>query len=178
MFSANCADSRRRQTFVFVNTSVVDRAVGNLRQKSRASFSTVLVYEDLTCGERAWSFYEKLTRRFEGDFQFSHLMWSFSVLGSPQTLVVAARSAADAHLVILCFTGNTTLSANVKDWVRRWARLANNQNSALVTLVDQKARSGTAIATHSYLRRILDARKIDFFPHGFSASALRISRPE
>ena len=170
MFSANCADSRRRQTFVFVNTSVVDRAVGNLRQKSRPSFSTVLVYEDLTCGERAWSFYEKLTRRFEGDFQFSHLMWSFSVLGSPQTLVVAARSAADAH--------NTTLPANVKDWVRRWARLANNQNSALVTLVDQKARSGTAIATHSYLRRILDARKIDFFPHGFSASALRISRPE
>ncbi|MGA7904516.1 MAG: hypothetical protein WCA06_17910 [Terrimicrobiaceae bacterium] len=161
-----------------MNTSVVDKAVGNLRQKSRPSFSTVLVYEDLTCGERAWSFYEKLTRRFEGDFQFSHLMWSFSVLGSPQTLVLAARSAADAHLVILCFTGNTTLPANVKDWVRRWARLANNQNSALVTLVDQKARSGTAIATHSYLRRILDARKIDFFPHGFSASALRISRPE
>ena len=100
-----------------------------------------------------------------------------SVLGSPQTSPWPRGPAADAHLMILCFSGNTALPANVKDWVRRWARLANNQNSALVTL-DQKARASNSVATHSYLRRILDAHKIDFFPHGLSGSALRVSRPE
>ena len=46
-----------------------------------------------------------------------------------------------------------------QDWVERWVRLANNQNSAIVALVDHKAKSGTAAATHSYLRRIVEGRK-------------------
>ena len=177
VLSANCQGLQRRAKLLFVNSPVVSKPDGGLRAKERPPFRTVLVYQDLTCGERAWSFYENLTRRFEGDFQFSHLMWSFSVLGSPQTLALAARAAADAHLVILCFPGNTGLPANVKDWVRRWAKLANNQNSALVTL-DQKTRASNSVATHSYLRRILDAHKINFFPHGLSGSAFRVSRPE
>ncbi len=144
--------------------------------KGRPSFNSVLVYEDLTSGERAWNFYEELTRRFEGDFEFSHLMWGFSVLRDPQSLVLAVRSAADAHLVILSLTGNAILPANVKNWVERWVKLASNQNSALVTL--HKAKSGTATETHSYLRRIVEPHKIDFFPHCTSGSAFRMSHPE
>ena len=135
--------------------------------------NTVLIYEDLNSGKRSWNFYEELTRRFEEDFEFSHLMWSFSMLAEPQTLHLAARSAADASLVILSSTGATELPARVKDWVERWVRFANSQNSALLTLVDHKAKSGTAAATHSYLRRIVEARRIDFFPHCTSGFTLR-----
>jgi hypothetical protein len=52
--------------------------------------------------------------------------------------------------------------------------LPNNQDSALFTVVDHKAKSGTAAATHSYLRRIVEARKINFFPHCTSGFALRL----
>jgi hypothetical protein len=105
-------------------------------------------------------------------------MWSFSLPSNAETLLSAARSAADAHLVILSFTGNAILPVNVKDWVKRWARLANSQNSALVTLVDQKAKFSTATGMHSYLRRVLEAHKIGFFPHRVSGSPVRISHPE
>jgi hypothetical protein len=100
-------------------------------------------------------------------------MWSFSMLGDPQNVQLAARSAADANLVILSCSGIIELPARVKDWIERWARFANSQNSALVTLMDHKAK---AAATHSYLRRIVESRKIDFFPH--CSSALRMSHPE
>jgi len=161
---------------LLVNTPVLSKANGSLRKKGGPSFNTVLIYEDLTAGVRAWNFYGKLTRRFEGDFEFSHLMWSFSLLGDPETLLSAARSAAHAHLVILSFTGNAVLPANVKDWVQHWVRLGKDQSSALVTLVDHKAKSGMVDATYSFLRRIIEPRKIDFFPH--CTSALRMSHPE
>jgi hypothetical protein len=145
--------------------------------KGRPPFNTVLAYEDLTAGERAWNFYGKLTLRFEGDFEFSHSMWSFSLLGDPETLLLAARSAADAHLVILSLTGNKVLPANVKDWVQNWARLGKDQGSALVTLVDHKATAGMVTATYSFLRRIIEPRKIDFFPYSTAGFSLR-PRPE
>ena len=137
--------------------------------KGRPSFDTVLVYENLTCGQCAWNFYERLTRRFDGDFEFGDLMWSFSMLGDPQTHQLAARSAAYAQLVILSFTGSIELPANVKHWVERWVSLVDSQDSALVTLTDHKANAGTSAATHTYLRRIVEPRKIDFFPHCSSA---------
>ena len=159
-----------------MNATVVNKARGRLRARGSPSFNTVLVYEDITSGERVWNFYEELTRRFDGDFEFSHLMWSFSMLGDPQTVQLAARSAADANLVILSCSGIIELPARVKDWIERWARFANSQNSALVTLMDHKARAAAAAATHSYLRPIVESRKIDFFPH--CTSALRMSHPE
>jgi hypothetical protein len=176
--SANCWNLNEWPNLVSVNTAIFGSANGSPHQRNKPCFSTVLVYEDLPCGKRAWNFYEKLTHRFEEDFEFSHLMWSFSVLGSSQTLNLASRSAVDAHLVILSFIGNARLPASVKDWVKHWARIASSQSSALVTLVDPGARSVAAADTHSYLRRILETRKIDFFPHGLSHSALRTSRPE
>jgi hypothetical protein len=137
--------------------------------KGRPSFDTVLVYENLTCGGRAWNFYEKLTRRFDGDFKFSHLMWSFSMLRNRRTLQLAARSAAHANLVILSFTGNAELPANVKDWIERWVSLKDSQDSAFVTLTGHKPEENTSVATETYLRRIVEPRKIDFFPHRSSA---------
>ena len=53
---------------------------------------------------------------------------------------IARRSTADANLVILSFSGIIELPARVKDWIERWARFANSQNSALVTLMDHKAK--------------------------------------
>jgi len=159
-----------------VNATVVSKARGGLRARGRPSFNTVLVYEDITSGERVWNFYEELTRRFDGDFEFSHLMWSFSMLDDPRTVQLAARSAADANLVILSCSGIIELPARVKNWIERWARFANSQNSALVTLMDHKAKAAATAATHSYLRRIVRSREIDFFPH--CTSALRMSHPE
>jgi hypothetical protein len=68
------------------------------------------------------------------------------------TMPIARRSAADANLVILSFSGIIELPARVKDWIERWARFANSQNSALVTLMDHKAKVAATAATHSYLR--------------------------
>ena len=159
-----------------MNATVVSKIGGRLRTRGRPSFNTVLIYEDLNSGKRSWNFYEELTRKFEEDFEFSHLMWSFSMLADPQTLHLAARSAADANLVILSSTGATELPARVKDWVECWVRFANSQNSALVTLMDHKAKAGTVALTHSYLRQVVGSRKIDFFPH--CTSALRMSHFE
>jgi hypothetical protein len=159
-----------------VNATVVCKIGGKLRTRGRPFFNTVLIYEDLNSGKRSWNFYEELTRRFEEDFEFSHLMWSFSMLAEPQTLHLAARSAADASLVILSSTGATQLPARVKNWVECWVRFANSENSALVTLMDHKAKARTVALTHSYLRQVLESRKIDFFPH--CTSALPMSHPE
>ena len=106
-----------------MNARVVSKIGGRLRTRGRPSFNTVLIYEDLNSGKRSWNFYEELTRRFEEDFEFSHLMWSFSMLSESQTLHLAARSAADANLVILSSNGATKLPATVKDWVERWGEI-------------------------------------------------------
>jgi hypothetical protein len=137
-------------------------------QKPLPSFNTVLLYEDLNFGHRAWDFYEKLNGKFARDFEFNHLMWSFSILRERETFELAVQSAGDAHLLILCFAGGR-LPRTVKDWIERWVRIARHQ-PALVTLTDQKASSKGRPATHSYLQKILGAHGIDFFPHGASSS--------
>jgi hypothetical protein len=109
-----------------------------------------------------------LTRKFARDFEFSHLMWSFSILSEPETFELAAGSA-EAHLLILSFSGTTHLPRTAKDWIERWVRIATHQ-PALVTLMDQKAPGKTGLATHSYLPKILESHRIDFFPHGASVS--------
>lgn len=154
---------------VVMNAEVISLARPSPRKTGAPAFSTVLLYEDSRLGERAWDFYEKLTRQFDGDFEFSHLMWSFSMLGDPRTLQLAAQSAADAHLAILSFAGKTTLPPWIKDWIERWVRLAKRK-SALVTLTDHKA--GPSATTHAYLRDILESHGIDFFPHSTSVSRL------
>ncbi|HEY5777674.1 MAG TPA: hypothetical protein VIT00_02990 [Terrimicrobiaceae bacterium] len=159
-----------------MNAAAVNRTGTNLLPKSLPSFNSVLLYEDSKSGERAWDFYEQLTRKFEGDFDFGHLMWSFSVLGDQKTHRLAVRSAADAHLVILSLVGNAPLPPSVMDWVERWSWLVGQRNSALVTLMGDKKIAETVAETHAYLHRILGSRKIDFFPH--STSVLRMSHLE
>ena len=128
---------------------------------------------------RAWEIepgtFKKLTHQFDDDFDFRHLMWSFSVLGDPETLRLAADSAADAHLVILSFSGRTELPAAIKNWVARWVRLAKHK-PALVTLMDPKAKAGPRAATHAYLRERLEANGIEFFSQ--STSVIRICHLE
>ena len=138
-------------------------------QKSLPSFRTVLLYEDRKFGQRAWDFYEKLTGKFAGDFEFSHLMWSFSILREPQTFEVTARSAAEAQLLILSFASTSRLPPTIKHWIERWVRIARHK-PALVTLMDQQANAKAGAATHAYLQRILESHGIDFFPHGTSTS--------
>jgi hypothetical protein len=167
----------KAKVLALVNIPVLSKVNGGGRPNDRPSFNSVLVYEDVTCGEHSWNFYEKLTHRFEADFNFSHSMWSFSLLSDLQTLLLAARSAADAHLVILSFTGRALLPKEVKDWVQHWMRFATDQSSAMVTLVGQKAKSSVILETYSYLRRVLMTHKIEFFPHCTAPSAFRL-RPE
>ena len=139
------------------------------RYKSLPAFRSVLLYENLNFGVRAWNFYEKLTRKFAQDFKFSHLMWSFSILSEPETFELAAGSAADTHLLILSFSGSTNLPRPAKDWIERWVGIATH-HPALVTLMDQKAAGKRGLATHSYLQKILGSHGIDFFPHSASVS--------
>lgn len=152
-----------------MNAKVVPFAQMSRRKKRLPSFGTVLLYEDLKFGQRAWDFYEKLTRRFAGDFEFSHLMWSFSILREPESFELAARSAADAHLLILACSGTTRLPSTMKYWLEQWARLATN-TPAFVTLTNQKANARVGPAMHSYLQKILTPHGIHLFPHGGSVS--------
>jgi len=152
-----------------MNVKVVPFAQMSRRKKRLPSFGTVLLYEDLKFGQRAWDFYEKLTRRFAGDFEFSHLMWSFSILREPESFELAARSAADAHLLILACSGTTRLPSTMKYWLEQWARLATNK-PAFVTLTNQKANARVGAAMHSYLQKILTPHGIHLFPHGGSVS--------
>ena len=109
---------------IVVSAEIIELQPGSSRSTEAMPFNTVLLYEDSRLGERAWEFYEKLTHEFEDDFDFRHLMWSFAVLGDPETLRLATDSAADAHLVILSFSGRTELPAAIKNWIARWVRRA------------------------------------------------------
>lgn len=161
---------------IVVNAEVIDELQPRSSRRTEAlPFNTVLLYEDSRLGDRAWDFYEKLTHQFEDDFDFRHLMWSFSVLGDPKTLRLAADSAADAHLVILSLSGRTELPAVIRNWVARWVRLVKHK-SALVTLLDPKAKAGPRAATLAYLREMLEANGIEFFPQ--STSTIRLCHLE
>ena len=71
------------------------------------------------------------------------------------------------------FTVNAVLAANAGlQWML--CGLPSNQNSALVKLVDHRAKSGAAAAANSYPRSILETRKIDFLPRCTSGSALHL----
>ena len=141
-----------------------------LARKSTRSFNSVLLYEDSKSGERAWEFYEKLSRKFQGDFEFSHLMWSFPILRDAQTLRLAVTSAVDANLIILSLSGHAKLPSSVKNWLQRWSCLARDRNAAVVTLLDDNKNADATTRTHAYLRQLLGSRKIDFFPHSPSVS--------
>ena len=158
----------RPHKLVVVNLEVVTLPRMSRGQKTLPSFNTVLLYQDLNFGHRAWDFYEKLNCKFARDFEFNHLMWSFSILSEPETFELAERSAAEAHLLVLSFAG-THLPRAIKDWIERWVRIAKHK-PALVTLTDQRASGKAGTATHAYLEKILGSHGIDFFPHGASAS--------
>jgi hypothetical protein len=153
-----------------VNAVIINHA--RLARKSTRSFNSVLLYEDSNSGERAWEFYEKLSRKFQGDFEFRHLMWSFSVLRDSQTLRLAVKSAADANLIILSLSGHAGLPPSVKNWVQRWSSLARGRNAAVVSLLDDNKNADATAEMHAYLRQLLGSRKIDFFPHSPSVSCV------
>ena len=135
-----------------MNVKVVPFAQMSRRKKRLPSFGTVLLYEDLKFGQRAWDFYEKLTRRFAGDFEFSHLMWSFSILREPESLELAARSAADAHLLILACSGTTRLPSTMKDWLEQWARLATNTPAFVTLRIKRQTREPARLCIPIYRR--------------------------
>src|ERR1700752_881565 len=109
MGTANCWAASSRIPSIVVNAEVRALKRTSPRKTARPSFNTVLLYEDVRLGDQAWDYYEELTRKFEGDFAFRHLMWRFSVLGDPEPLRLATHSAAEAHLVIVAVSGRTEL---------------------------------------------------------------------
>lgn len=130
----------------------------------KAPFATAVLYENLRSAESARWFHGKLIEKFRREFEFSHWMWNFVVLDLPQIARQAVEYAVDADQVILSMAGTHELPGSVKDWLERWVRHTQRKNPALVTLFPCHARHDIKTATHSFLRQVVAAGPVRFFP--------------
>jgi hypothetical protein len=145
-------------------------------EPAKPPFQTILLYENVSAGKSARWFHERLARKFEGEFEFSHWMWNFAVLGVPQIAKQAADIAIHADQVILSAAGINEPPETVKNWLLEWAQRTHRKNSALVTLFPRDARHEVKASTHTFLRQIIAESPIGFFPE--SNFAPRRHRPE
>ena len=134
----------------------------------RPKFGVVIIYEDGAAGRRAKHFYDKVIWELVDECEFDLELWSFRVLALPGIGNWAARSAAQADLVILSMHGKTALSSPTRKWIGRWRRGLVDCKPALVVLLDEtEAKGGGSAATLGYLRNLAVQNGISFYTHVF-----------
>ena len=127
------------------------------------NLNVVIAFEDVSAGKHAQRFYEYLSERLGGEFEFTRYQWNFSLLKDANVREVAARDAATADIIIVATHGDHDLPDHFKSWIQLW--LGKNANPmALVALFDRpNSCEITRALIRSYLNDVARVGGMEFF---------------
>jgi hypothetical protein len=112
------------------------------------------------------------------DLKVSRVFWSFSLLRHVQLRQHAVKEAGEAQLIIVSLSKSADLPGHVKSLLESLPVRAETSQAALVALVDlEENPMAEAAALLPYLRRIADARGLDFFCNKSGWERLDFSKP-
>src|SRR5215471_17976129 len=121
-------------------------------------FKAVLIYENVAAGARARWFLEKLARASGKTLE--EQMWNFDVLGIREVRNGAASAARKADVVAVSASGQREFPGAVRAWLDMWLWLLEDENPALLALLDSSDSPNVA-SICAYLGRIAQRAGIE-----------------
>jgi len=146
-----------------MQTTLLSEHGGDEGLQISCNINVVVAFEDTAAGEHADGFYEHLTRKLGGEFEFTRYQWSFALLQDESVRDVAAHDATMADIVIIATHGETELPEQVDAWFQGWVG-RNASPMALVALFDRPSPCPeTREDIRSALARVAQMGGMDFF---------------
>jgi len=129
----------------------------------KASWSVVVIYDDLPTREEAVKFSDVLVRRFWSEYEFDVGWWSVRDLEKPERALTAAAKAAKADLLVFALKPEGELPDCVFAWIDRWIEKRGEREGALAGLLDPAAGpNGIATEKYLYLRSLAHRTGMDY----------------
>jgi len=146
-----------------MQTTLLAEHGGDEGLQINCNINVVIAFEDAAAGKHAESFYEHLSKKLHGEFEFTRYQWSFSLLEDESVRDVAAHDAAMADIVIIATHGDEELPERVDAWFQAWVG-RNAGPMALVALFDRHPECPeTREDLRSALARLAQTGGMDFF---------------
>jgi hypothetical protein len=129
----------------------------------KASWSVVVIYEDVSTREEAVKFSDNLFRRFWSEYEFDVSWWAVSELEKSEHAATAAEKAVKADLLVFALTPEGELPDCLFAWVDRWIEKRGEREGALAGLLDPAASpNGVATQKYLYLRSLAHRTGMDY----------------
>jgi hypothetical protein len=151
------------------------RSVNDGEAEPNLVFKAVLIYENVTAGARARCWLGRLARASGKTLE--EQMWNFDVLGIREARNGAASAARKADVVAVSASGQLELPGAVRAWLDMWLWLLEDENPALLALLDSSATRNVA-SISAYLSCIAQRAGIEFFSAHRQVSLFRVVRPK
>jgi hypothetical protein len=136
------------------------RAAGNRKDGANPALKAVLIYENLVAGVRARGFLQKLA--YGSNRTLEEQMWKFDALGIRELRHAAASAARRADVVVVSVSAKLELPGAVRAWFDIWLRLLEEEDPALVALLDLST-TPNRVPICNYLSCIAGRARIEFF---------------
>lgn len=157
------------------NSRNIARSVNDGEAGHNPVFKAVLIYENVAAGARARCFLERLARASGKTLE--EQMWNFDVLGIREVRNGAAGAARKADVVAVSASGQRGFPGAVRAWLDMWLWLLEDENPALLALLDS-SESPNVASICAYLSRIAQRAGIEFFSARRMVSLFPVVRPK
>lgn len=132
------------------------------------TFTVVIVYEDLASGKQAMNTYSRLLQEFGEDYVFDSHMWKFEEWRTPFVKEMAAAESARADMIIVAAHAGTPLPEAVVSWTALWLDNRQDQDGALVLLLDNAGENAGANPLGRFFEKSAQRAGMDFFSQSTS----------
>lgn len=120
---------------------------------TKAAWSVVVVYEDLTARQRAVGFCDQLVSRFWAQCEFEVSWWPFASLEQPDSASEAIGKAARADVIVFSADPGGDFPQAVKAWVGQWLNQRGDREGLLIGLLESLADRGIQVGQKHYFLR-------------------------
>lgn len=129
----------------------------------KASWSVIIIYDDLPTREEAVKFSDGLVRRFWSEYEFDVGWSSMKQLEKSDVAKTSAENAAKADLLVFALKPEGELPDCFFAWVDRWIDKRGEREGALAGLLDPAANpNGIATQKYLYLRTLAHRAGMDY----------------
>ena len=140
--------------------------------RGRSLFTVLIIYEEVTTGQRAMRMMRDLLRESGAHSDFEPSLWKLDLLVVPKFRELAAREAATADMVVVSAHDRDTLPVAIQTWAEAWPSRIPANRGALVALLEltedqTEARPETVL----FLRKVAEQAGMDFFVQLFRPPA-------
>ncbi len=130
--------------------------------QTKATWSVIVVYEDVVTREMATAFCDHLVQRFWAKFGFEVNWWPFSLLKDPRSASEASEKAQSADLILVATHREGELPTWIEGWIESWLTSRGDREGALVGLMDPVAGFEMESRKEYYLRQVAHRAGMDY----------------